>query len=113
MLITALAAATLLAWMSLWASLTLSAILTVILLPWALLSLRRSAGFAWTALALIAMTWRAETWKALCLIQEEQLCRLQPQCRQLLPKTTSSHLIRTLVLQERKFADAGVRFVPS
>jgi len=56
MKVTALAAEALLGLLSMMASVTLASILTVILLPWALLSLRHSAGFAWMVPALIGMT---------------------------------------------------------
>jgi hypothetical protein len=53
-----------LAWMSLSASVTLSALLTVILLPWAW-------AWAWAkvrqSLILSGMMWRGETWKYQCL----------------------------------------------
>jgi hypothetical protein len=68
------------------ASLTLSILATVIWLPWALLSVRRSA-WAWMTVAMLAMLWRGESWKALYLIQEAQVSQLPPQCLQLLPKT--------------------------
>jgi hypothetical protein len=89
-MITALAAETLLvsvlAWMSIQASVTLAAILTVILLPWALLSMRQSAGFAWMTLAMLAMLWRGEAWKTVFLQSEQQV--LEPQQRQQ-PHTSS------------------------
>jgi hypothetical protein len=88
-MITALAVETLLvsvlAWMSIQASVTLAAILTVILLPWALLSMRKSVGFAWMTLAMIGMLWRGEAWKTVYLAEEAQLS----QCLQSLPKTVS------------------------
>ena len=77
-MITALAVETLLvsvlAWMSIQASVTLAVILTVILLPW-----------AWMTLAMIGMLWRAEAGKTVCLAEEAQLS----QCLQSLPKTVS------------------------
>jgi hypothetical protein len=82
-MITALAVETLLvsvlAWMSIQASVTLAAILTVILLPWALLSMRQSAGFAWMTLAMLAMLWRGEAWKTVFLQSEQQVLELQQQ----------------------------------
>jgi hypothetical protein len=74
-----------LAWMSIQASVTLAVILTVILLPWALVSARRSP-WVWMTLAMIGMLWRAEAWKTVCLAEEAQLS----QCLQSLPKTGSS-----------------------
>lgn len=41
-------------------------------------------------LAMLGMTWRAESWKIGCLEAERQLSQLPPQCRQLLPKTAFS-----------------------
>jgi hypothetical protein len=88
-MITALAAETssecLLAWMPLLVSVTLAALATVIWLPLALLSVRRSP-WAWMTLAMIAMLWRAEAWKTVCLAEEAQLS----QCLQSLPKTVSN-----------------------
>ena len=76
-MITALAVETLLvsvlAWMSIQASVTLAAILTVILLPWALVRVRRSLTLAAMTLAMIGMTWRGETWKYECLRLERYL----------------------------------------
>jgi hypothetical protein len=84
-MITALAAETLsgslLAWMSIRVSVTLSGILTVILLPWALLSFRGSASFAWMTLAMLAMLWRGEAWKTVFLQSEQQVLELQRQLR--------------------------------
>lgn len=61
-MITVLAVETLLvsvlAWMSIQASVTLSAILTVILLPWALVRVRRSLTLATMTLAMLAMLQR-------------------------------------------------------
>ena len=66
-MITALAVETLLvsvlAWMSIQASVTLAAILTVILLPWALVRVRRSLTLAATTLAMLAMLWRRRSRK--------------------------------------------------
>jgi hypothetical protein len=51
---------TVLAWMPLRVSVTLAGILTAILLPWALLSIRRSVDFAWMTMAMLLMLWRGE-----------------------------------------------------
>jgi hypothetical protein len=50
---------------------TLAALLTVILLPWALLTVRRSASLAGMMLAMLAMAWRGESWKAVFLQSEQ------------------------------------------
>ncbi|MGC1323353.1 MAG: hypothetical protein WA849_14320 [Candidatus Udaeobacter sp.] len=80
-MITALAVDTLLvsvlAWMSIQASVTLAAILTVILLPWALVRVRRSPTLAATTLAMLAMLWRREAWKTVFLQSEQQVLELQ------------------------------------
>ena len=85
-MITALAAETLLvsvlAWMSIQASVTLASILTVILLPWALVRVRRSPGFAWMTLAMPAMLWRGEAWETVFLQSERQVSELQRQLQQ-------------------------------
>jgi hypothetical protein len=90
-IITALAVETLLgsllAWMSIQASVTLSVVLTASLL---LLAFRERALFWLVTVVAIGMLWRGESWKALCLLQEEQMSRLPPQCRQLLTKTRYS-----------------------
>src|SRR5438105_5108241 len=62
-----------LAWMSVRASVTLAALLTLILFPVAVLTLRRSVPFAVMTLAMLGMMWRGETWKYGCLIAEQQL----------------------------------------
>ncbi len=71
-------------------SLTLAAILTAILLPLALVKLRRSAKLAWMTSVMLGMAWRGEDWKNACLEAEQRLSQLPPQCLQLLPKTVSS-----------------------
>ena len=80
-MITALAVETLLvsalAWMSIQASVTLAAILTVILLPWALVTVRRSLTLSATTLAMLAMLWRGEARKTVFLHSEEQVLELQ------------------------------------
>jgi hypothetical protein len=90
-MITALAAAilsaSLLAWLPLRVSLTLAGLLTVFLLPLALMTARRSVPFAAMTLAMLGMMWRGETWKALCLKQSAQMYQLQRQYRQPSPKT--------------------------
>jgi len=63
----------LLAWMSIRASVTL----TVILLPWAPLSFRGSASFAWMTLAMLAMLWRGEAWETVFLHSKQQALELQ------------------------------------
>ena len=84
-MITALAVETLLvsvlAWMSIQASLTLAAILTVILLPWALVRVRRSVTLAAMTLAMLAMLWRGEAWKMVFLQSEQRVSELQRQLR--------------------------------
>ena len=96
-MITALAVETLLvsvlAWMSIQASVTLAAILTVILLPWALLSMRQSPGFAWMTLAMLAMLWRGEAPKAVFLQSEQQVLELQQRQQ---PHTSSKIKCSTL-----------------
>lgn len=71
LLITALAvetlSVTLLAWLPLAASVSLSALLTVILLPVAILRARQSPLFAAMTLAMLAMVWRGEAWKTVFL----------------------------------------------
>ena len=52
-----------LAWMSIQASVTLATILTVILLPWALVRVRRSLTLGARTLAMLAMLWRGEPGK--------------------------------------------------
>jgi hypothetical protein len=47
------------------------------MLPWASVSIRRSPGFAWMALALIGMTWRAESWKLIYLELEREVLELK------------------------------------
>ena len=80
-MITALAVETLLvsvlAWLSIQASVTLAAILTVILLPWALVRVRRSLTLAAMTLAMLAMLWR----KTVFLQSEQRVSELQRQLR--------------------------------
>jgi hypothetical protein len=77
---------TALAWMTIQASMTLAALLTVILLPWAM----RSLVLLGTVLELVRMTWRVEAWKAACLEAGRQLSERQPpQQPPILPSTTS------------------------
>ena len=84
-MITALAVETLLvsvlAWMSIQASVTLAAILTMILLPWALVRVRRSLTPAATTLTMLAMLWRGEAWKTVFLQSEQRVSELQRQLR--------------------------------
>jgi hypothetical protein len=77
MLITALAAETLLALLSLRASVTLAALLT------AILKVQQSAPFAAMTLAMLGMLWRGEAWKAAYLLQVEQQVSEQPQQQQI------------------------------
>ena len=65
-------------------SVTLRALLTVILLPWAFSKGRRFLPFAAMTLVLFWMIWRGETWKAECLRLEQCLSEPQPP---ILPKT--------------------------
>ena len=80
-MITALAVETLLvsvlAWMSIQASLTLAAIL----LPWALVTVRRSLTLLATTLAMLAMLWRGKAWKTVFLQSEQRVSELQRQLR--------------------------------
>ena len=82
-MITALAAETLsgclLARMSIRASVTLAGILTVILLPWAILRARQSPLFAAMTLAMLLMVWRGEAWKTVFLQAEQEVLELQQQ----------------------------------
>jgi len=78
---TVLAAEALSGFLSLRVSVTLAALLTVILLPWALLSFRGSASFGWMTLAMLAMLWRGEAWKTVFLQSEQQVLKLQQQQR--------------------------------
>lgn len=71
-----------LAWMPLALSVTLSVLLTVILLPTAILWARRSPSFAAMTLAMLAMLWRGEAWKTVFLQSERQVLELQRQLRQ-------------------------------
>ena len=72
------------------ASLTLAAILTAILLPWALLTLRRSLSVSAMTLAMLGMVWRGESWKYACLEAEQSLLeQRQPRERPSVPKTAS------------------------
>jgi hypothetical protein len=70
-------------------SMTLAALLTVGLLPLAIVKARHSVAFAVMTVAMLALLWRGEGWKAAFLETEEQLSQLPPQCRQLLPRITS------------------------
>ena len=75
MLITALA------WLSIQASVTLAAILTVILLPWALLTARRSLTLAALALGVGWDDVAGRNWKIACL-RAERLLQQPSQSRQ-------------------------------
>jgi hypothetical protein len=63
--------------MPLQVSVTLATVLTLVLLPWALLSARRSLGFALMTLAMLTMLWRGEAWKTVFLQSEQQVSELQ------------------------------------
>ncbi len=80
-MITVLAVETLsvsvLAWMPLQVSVTLATVLTPVLLPWALLSVRHSLAFALMTLAMLAMLWRGEARKTVFLQSEQQVSELQ------------------------------------
>jgi hypothetical protein len=82
-MITALAVETLsvsvLAWLSIQASGTLAAILTVILLPWAIVMVGGSLALAAMTLMMRAMLWRGEAWKTVFLQSEQQVLELQRQ----------------------------------
>ena len=66
-----------LAWMSIQASVTLAAIL----LPWALVTVRRSLSLLATTLAMLAMLWRGKAWKTVFLQSEQRVSELQRQLR--------------------------------
>jgi hypothetical protein len=68
-----------LAFLPLKVSVTLAALLTVILLPWALLTVKRAALLSMTMLARIGVTWRAEAWKTVYLESERRVSELQRQ----------------------------------
>jgi hypothetical protein len=76
-----------LAWIPLRVSVTLVAILTAILLPWALVKARRSLTLAAMTLAMLAMNWRGEAWKTVFLQSEQRVLELQ---RQLLRPISSN-----------------------
>jgi hypothetical protein len=91
-----------LAWMTVRASVTLAALLTVILLPLVLVTAWKSRrlhpgseiqgwafAFAAMTLAMLGMTWRGEAWKWAALDLEARASRLPPQCLQLLPNIAS------------------------
>jgi hypothetical protein len=97
---------TVLAWMSLKLSLSLSALLTAILLPVAILRARESVLFSAMTLAMLGMMWRAEAWKTVYLQSERQLLeQRQPPQPQISPKTEFSYQSRTLL-------DVGARCAP-
>ena len=74
--------------MSLKLSLSLSALLTAILLPVAILRARQSVLFSAMTLAMLGMMWRAEAWKTVYLQSERQLLeQRQPQRPPISPKT--------------------------
>jgi hypothetical protein len=79
---------TALAWLALPASVTLAGLLTVILLPWALWTARRSLALSAMTLAMLAMTWRDEAWKTVFLQSEQRVSELQRQ----LPQPISSNI---------------------
>jgi hypothetical protein len=118
-MITALAVETLLvsvlAWMSIQASVTLAAILTVIPLPWALVRVRRSLTLATTTLAMLAMLWRGEVWKMVFLQSEQRVSELQRQLRPPISSNTEwSNLGLSTLHAAECFAPrfASVRFRP-
>ena len=78
-----------LAWMPLQVSVTLATVLTLVLLQWALLSMRRSIGLAWMTIAMLGMLWRGEAWKTVYLAEEAQAFQEQ----RLSPKTTSNRQV--------------------
>ena len=110
-MITALAAETLsvslLAWMSIRASVTLAGILTVILLPWAILRARQSLSLAAMTLAMLLMLWRGEAWKTVFLQSEQQILELQ-QPQQ--PRTSSK--IKYSTPDSSLVRDAARRVLP-
>jgi hypothetical protein len=74
-----------LAWMSIQASVTLAALLTALLFPWAIWTARRSPTLAGMTLAMLGMVWRGEAWKTVYLRVADQPC----QSLQQRPKTVS------------------------
>jgi hypothetical protein len=84
-------------------SVTLAVLLTVILLPWAFLTVGRSVPLAAMTLAMLLMTWRGETWKYGCLDLEARVSQLPPQCLQLLPKTAFSDQAAELGCDDRRY----------
>lgn len=106
------------------ASLTLAASLTVVLLPWALLTVwqRRNSQpvpeirqwallLAGMTLAMLGMMWRGEAWKAGCLSAESQLSQLLQQSPQSSPKTASCDRAAVILYGERDLA--APEFPPS
>jgi hypothetical protein len=84
-------------------SVTLAALLTLGLLPVAIVKARRSAAFAAMTVAMLGMLWRGEAWKTICLAEEARLM----QCLQQLPKTAS-------IYQRASLAHVDARsFLPS
>jgi len=76
-----------LAWLPLPVSLTLAALLTVILLPLAWVKVRRSPDFAAMTLLAVSMLRRGEAWKTVFLRSERQLLeQQQPQQTPTLPR---------------------------
>ena len=76
-----------LAFLPLKVSMMLAAFLTLLLMALALT--KRSLWVSGLAMALIGMTWRAESWKAAYREIAQQASQLPPQYRQLLPKIMS------------------------
>ena len=70
-------------------SVTLAAILTAILLPWALVKARRSAPLAVMALAMLGRLWRGEAWKRAYLQLEQQAPQQSQLRRPTMSKTVS------------------------
>jgi hypothetical protein len=118
-MITALAAETLsvslLAWMPLAASVSLSALLTMILLPAAILRARQSPLFAATTLAMLAMVWRGEAWKTVFLQSEQQVLELQQPQEQRVPSKPKYLTLALLPVRDdshcasRQFLDEEVQ----
>jgi hypothetical protein len=103
-----------LAFLPLKVSMMLAGLLTVGLLPLAIVKARRSAAFAAMTVAMLGMLWRGEAWKAAYREIAEQVSQLPPQCRQLLPKTVylSPASLKQCVAGRYVLVDASIRFLP-
>src|SRR5450759_1111182 len=86
-------------------SVTIAALLTVILLPVALLTARQSASFAVMTLAMLGLLWRGEAWKAAYLEAEAQLTRVQ----QLQPKIESTRRVASFAYDDLRLVSWFLR----